>query len=255
MDNIKDFLKKTNFCDFSDEKIKNLSEKIAENCKDDREFAISAFYWVRDNILYRIGDWQRKASETLNEGSGTCTNKANLLVALLRHKKIPAGYGVMKVYGQRYFGPIAIPMLKKFIGETSTHVYVLVYLNNKWIKCDPSDDKKLSENTSYFNKASKIVVWDGYNDAVLNLNKEDIIDDKFPVGNIDPWMMKKSKNAKGLALKIANIYIDFVRNNTKIVSGAEEVETLFNKYLKEKHPAYFLMFYLVRFYRQIKLKH
>jgi len=245
MENIEDFLKETKFCDFSDKGIKNLVAKIDEGCKDDREFAVAAFYWVRDNILYSVGNWQRKASETLTEKIGTCTNKSNLLVALLRYRKILAGYGVMKVHGQRYFGPIAIPMLRKFIGNISTHTYTVIFLNGKWIKCDPSDDKKICENTSYFNHTTKLLDWNGYEDAALNLKKEDIIDDKFPVENIDPWMEKKSKNAKGLALKIANIYIDFARNNTKKVSGAEELEVLFKKYLRKKYPVYFYLFKII----------
>jgi transglutaminase-like putative cysteine protease len=250
MDNVEDFLKETIFCDFSNREIKNLADKIAEGRKDNREFAVAAFYWVRDNILYSVGNWQRKASETLAEKRGTCTNKANLLVALLRYKNIPAGYGVMKVYGQKYLGPIAPPSLRKFIGERSTHIYGLVYLDNKWIKVDPSDDKKLCENTSYFNLTTKLLEWDGYKDATLNLNKEDIIEDKFPVENVDPWMEKKSKNAKGVAIKIANIYIDFARNNTKTVSGAEELEALFKNYLKEKYPVYFYLFKIVSLYKK-----
>jgi len=245
MDNIENFLEETKFCDFSDKSIKDLAEKIAEDSKSDREFAVSAFYWVRDNILYRVGNWQRKASETLVEKSGTCTNKANVLVALLRYKKIPAGYGIMKVHGQRYFGPIAIPMLRKFVGKISTHTYAEVYLNNIWVKCDPTDDRKMCENTSYFNHTTQLLEWDGNGDTVMNFKEEDIIEDKSPVESIDPWMEKKSKNAKGLPLKIANIYIDFVRNNTKVVSGAEEIEILFKKYLKEKYPFYFYLFKIV----------
>ncbi len=252
MEDIQNFLKETVFCDFSSGKIKDLSVEIAKNCKSDREFAVAAFYWVRDNILYRVGNWQRKASQTLEEKSGTCTNKSNLLVALLRYRKIPAGYGIMKVYGQRYFGPIAISMLKKFVGRISIHIYPMVFLGSKWMKLDPDVDKKLSENTSYFNPTSKLIQWDGLSDAVLNINKKDIIDDKFPVESVDPWMMKKSKNAKGIALKIANIYIDFARNNTEIVSSPESLEVSFNKYLKGKHLFYFYLFKIISLFKDIK---
>jgi hypothetical protein len=239
---MEEFLKETEFCDFSNEKIKNLAEHIAKNCNGDREFAVSAFYWVRDNILYRVGNWQRRASKTLEEKEGTCTNKSNLLVALLRYKKIPAGYGVMKVYGQTYFGPIATPMFTKFIGKISTHTYAVVFLDGRWMKCDPDVDKKFSENTSYFSYTTELIEWDGHNDAILSFNKKDILEDKFPIESIDPWMKKESKNAKGIALKIANTYINFARNNTKRVSNVEEFEALFLKYLKQKYPVYFYLF-------------
>jgi len=149
------------------------------------------FYWVRDNVLYRVGLWNVTAAETLAIREGTCTNKSNLLVALLRARGIPAGYGVMKVYGQKYFGPVAIPMLNRLVSKVSTHVYVAVYLDDKWIKCDPSDDKKLCSKTSHFNYTTTIVDWDGVNNAELNLNQDHIISDDFPIASIDNIMIKK----------------------------------------------------------------
>ena len=254
MDNTEDFLKETEFCDFSNKEIKNLSEEIAKNCKNDREFAVSAFYWVRDNILYRVGNWQRKASETLKEKEGTCTNKANLLVALLRSNNIPAGYGIMKTHGQRYFGPISVPMLNKFIGKTSVHAFALVYMDGKWIKCDPSTDKEFSVATSYFNYTTNLVDWDGNNDAMMNFKEEDVIKKEYPISNIDPWMTKKSKNSKGIPLKIAHIYIKFARENKQKVSSSEEFETLFKNYLKSHNFFYFYLFQLASFYKDIKSK-
>ncbi len=252
MDNIEDFLKETEFCDFSSETIKNLAKEISKNCKNDKEFAVSVFYWVRDNILYRVGNWQKKASETLAEKEGTCTNKANLLVALLRNNNIPAGYGIMKVHGQRYFGPISIAMLNKFIGKTSVHVFVLVYINDKWIKCDPSTDKEFSIATSYFNFTTNLVDWDGDADAMMRFKEEDVIKKEYPISDIDPWMTKKSKNAKGIPLKIAHIYIRFARKNKQRVSNSEEFETLFKKYLKSSNPFYFYLFQLASLYKDIK---
>jgi len=251
---LQEFLKETKFCDFSDSEIQKLAKKVAENCKDDREIAVSAFYWVRDNILYRVGKWQRKASQTLVEKKGTCTNKSNLLVALLRANSIPAGYGVMKIYGQRYFGPIAIPMLSKFIGEKSVHSFTTVYNNGAWVKCDPSTDKRFSESTSYFNFTTNLVEWDGTKDAMMNFRAEDVIKGEYPIANIDAWMLKKSKNAKGIPLNVANIYIEFSRNNTLKVSNEKEFERLFKNYLKSKYPFYFYLFKIVSFGKDIKKK-
>lgn len=253
-ENIKNFLQETKFCDFSDESIKNLADEIAKNCKDDREFSISAFYWVRDNILYTVGNWQKKASETLLEKKGTCTNKANLLVALLRYKKIPAGYGVMKVYGQRYFGPAIIPMLQGSVAKVSTHIICCIYISGKWMKVDPSADNQLSDKTSYFNKPSELVEWGGETDAMEKIDPNHIFKIDFPVANIDEIMRKKPHNAKGAILKVGNFYIDFLRSNTKKIESIKELEMLFKKWLREKHFIYFSMFYVVRFYRQIKLK-
>ena len=253
-ENIKNFLKKTEFCDFTHPDIQRLVHKITKNCVNDKDKAIRSFYWVRDNILYRVGRWQGKASETLVEKEGACTNKANLLVALLRANNIPAGYGIMKVYGQRYLGPIAIPMLKKFISEISTHIYPLAYLNNKWIKCDPSDDKEFCENTSYFNHTTELVEWDGVKDGVLNLKKEDIIIDNYPVADIDHWMIKKPRRARGFPLKIANIFVRFARKNTQRVADNKELEILFKKWLKVNHPFYFYSLHIISWHKDFMLK-
>jgi hypothetical protein len=252
--NFADFLKETKFCDFSNPEVQKLAKEIAKNYKSNKEIAVSAFYWVRDNILYRVGLWQRKASETIKEREGTCTNKANLLVALLRANNIPAGYGIMKVYGQEYFSEIATPSLRKFIGKISTHIYALVYLENKWIKCDPSDDKKLCENTFYFNPTTRLVEWDGRKDATMNFDKRTIIEDDYPVDNIDCYMEKKSKNARGIQLKVANIFIKFARQNKKIVKNGEEFELIFKNYLKKNYPLFFYSFILASFYRDLKSK-
>lgn len=253
-ENVKNFLEKTEFCDFDHPNIQKIAHKIIKNCTDDREKAVSLFYWVRDNILYRVGDWQKKASETLVEKEGACTNKANLLVAFLRANNIPAGYGVMKVDARRYFGPITILMLKKFAGERSTHVYATVYLNNKWIRCDPSDDRKLSENTLYLNPPSKLVEWNGFQDAMLNLDKDHILSDEYPIANIDPWMEKKPRRAKGVPLKVANLFIKFLRENTQKINKISELEELFKNWLKIKYPFYFYSFLLISQWRDFLSK-
>lgn len=241
MENFEDFLKETEFCDFLDTDIQKLSEEIVRNCKSDREIAVSAFYWVRDNILYRLGDWQHKASETLKEKEGTCTNKANLLVALLRCNNIPAGYGVLRVHGQEYLGPIS-SMFKKFIGKKSTHIYAGVYLNGKWIKCDPSDDKIFCENTCHFNPTTRIVEWDGINDAKMNFDNKYIISEEYPVANIDQIMKKRSRNAKGIQLKVSNIYVRFAREHGREAHNVIEFQSLFMQHLKKDYSPYFYLF-------------
>lgn len=239
---LKKFLEETNFCDFCHPDIQKLAHQLTERHNNPRNKAVALFYWVRDNILYRVGSWQKKASETLKEKEGTCTNKTNLLVALLRTSIIPAGYGVMKVYGRRYFGPIAIPSLTKFVGKISTHVYAVVYLDNKWIKCDPAVDKELGKNIYYFDQTTKLVEWEGVNDALLNFKEEDILKDNYPIANVDYLMYKKPKNARGVPLKIANIYINFIRENKQKLNNIEEIEPLFKQWLRNHYPIFYYLF-------------
>ncbi|MDQ3357003.1 MAG: transglutaminase-like domain-containing protein [Actinomycetota bacterium] len=71
------------------------------------------YRFVRDEIPYAFGPWGVRASQTLAQGTGTCTNKANLLVALLRAAGIGAAYGVLRVDTQHYFGPIGPDFLTR----------------------------------------------------------------------------------------------------------------------------------------------
>ena len=111
------------------------------------------FTWVRDNVLYRVGLWNKTASETLHEREGTCTNKANLLVAMLRSVDIPAGYGLLKVDGQKYWGPATPSIISKHVGRVSSHIFAMVYLD-RWICIDPSDDIQLCKNVGYITKTA-----------------------------------------------------------------------------------------------------
>lgn len=249
-----EFLRETEYCDFKKPEILELSQKLTSGFDNQKDKAVALFYWVRDNIHYRVGLWTRKASETLAERSGACTNSANLLVALLRASNIPAAYGVMRVDGQEFFGPINISSLKKRISKSSVHIYAQVYLNGKWIKCDPSTDVYLSQKTSYFNPQSKLVNWEGENDAMLNLDPAHILEDKNLLSNIDKIIVKKPKTGKAIGIKIANLYIKFLRNNEKIIKHPSELEPLFRSWLKKHSPRHHYLFALNSLWHDFKIK-
>ena len=251
LDNLNLFLKETKYCNFNNKKIKQLAFEITKGAKSEKDKAITLFYYVRDSILYRVGHWNRKATETLVERKGVCTSKSNLLVALLRSLNIPSGYGVMEVRGDEYFGPIVPDFLKDKISKKSVHVYACVYLNNVWIKCDPSDDKKLSISTSHLNPQSKLVDWDGESDAMLNLNPGHILKDNSPLADIDYLISKKSRNSNYFVVKAGNLYIDFLRNSNKL-SDLEQTKSLFKSWLKKRHIIFYLLFLTFLFFQKIK---
>jgi hypothetical protein len=249
-----DFLRRTKYCDCKSPEIKRLAFDLTKNINNNKEKAVILFYWVRDNILYRVGFWNKKASETLIEKKGGCTSKANLLVALLRAIGIPAGYGLMRVKGREYFGPIVPPFLKTKISKESTHVYAYVYLQGRWIKCDPSDDKELSEKTSYFNPQSKLVGWNGESDAMLNLSQSHILKNEGPLANIDEIIEKKPETATRIVVKMGNFYIQFLRENEQKIVSLVQLESLFKSWLKKKHPLFYCLFLIVSFWQSIKIR-
>ena len=156
------YLERNWYCDWDHPAILEVAQDITAGLENDREKAVAIYYWVRDRILYRVGEWQKSASTTLALGEGTCTNKANLLIALCRSVGIPAGFGVMRVYGKQYFGPV---LILRYFGSSSAryrlHIHAAVYIGEKWISVDPSDDVDFCRATSYFNPTGQLVDWDG----------------------------------------------------------------------------------------------
>merc|ERR1711862_224032 len=66
-------------------------------------WAKKAFLYVQNSIIYNVGIYNHMASDTIRFGYGSCSNKANVLVALLRAMNIPAGYGMCQVDATDYF--------------------------------------------------------------------------------------------------------------------------------------------------------
>ncbi len=244
------FLSCDAYCDFDNSIISNLSTEITKGCSTDKEKAVAIFYWVRDSILYTLGDWNKKASETISKRKGTCTNSANVFVALCRSINIPAGYGVMTVLGKTYFGPVVLPMMKQLLGEVSTHIYPTVYLDGKWIKIDPSDDYELSLNIQHLTPAATLVEWDGENHAELHIEPKEILTDKCPLSSIVPWMKKNPKNGKGLSSLLLNHYVAFLRSSAKNIRTQKELQSNFVIYLFNSSLfscGLFLLYYLLFF--------
>lgn len=241
MDALRPFLQETWYCDTSAPPVRQLAAELRAG-RDDRATAVAAFHHVRDAIRYRVGDWQQTASHTLELGDGTCTNSANLLVALLRSVGIPAGYGVMRVRGREYFGPIAPPRLARMVGEVSRHVYACVLLDGRWVRCDPSDDLALSLGSAHLNPQSRPVEWDGEQDAMLHLDPDHILTDEVPVADIAPLMAKRMRRTIRFVVRIGNLYMDFLRQHGTRMRSAEETNEHFMIWLRTHHPALHLVY-------------
>ena len=62
---MEEYLQETEYCDFESREIKKLVDDLSISEKSNIEIAKILFYWVRDRIAYRLGIWNRRASETL----------------------------------------------------------------------------------------------------------------------------------------------------------------------------------------------
>ena len=233
--NLNVFLKESEFCDYNHPSIRMIASTYSKRYKDKVVLAKNLFYFVRDHIHYSIGYWQKPASDTLYRRYGTCTNSANLLIALLRASGIPAGYGILKVDARKYFGPIVPQKITRKASSRSTHTYCCVYLNGSWIKCDPSDDELLSINTQHLNPQNTVIDWDASTDAMLKLDPSHIIHDSWPLSDIDYLFKKRQRLILWFPIRIGNLYIRFVRHHGSIITDVKKFEIEFKLWLRRNY--------------------
>ncbi|MFA6525438.1 MAG: transglutaminase family protein [Patescibacteria group bacterium] len=250
---LNEFLKETRYCDWKNPEILKVVEKFQEQYTNRRELAIKLFEFVRDEIKYRIGPWGVKSSDTLRDKRGMCTSSSNLLVALYRAANIPAGYCIYKVRGGESFGHILPTLIKNPLKKHSVHIICYVYLD-KWIKCDPSTDSDLSNETKHISNIMKLVEWNGKDDFVHEIDPEHIIDISVPLANIDFQLDKKPRYiVRKHIFKIGNYYIDFLRVEGKNIESHLDIEKRFSKWMKKNKK--FLYYNYKTVYHAYLLKH
>ncbi|HEV3048198.1 MAG TPA: MMPL family transporter [Solirubrobacteraceae bacterium] len=206
-------LARTRFCDHDSPEIRACLEELLDQHAGDGQtgVAVAAFELVRDRVLYAFGAWSVPASRTLARQAGTCTNKANLLVALLRAAGIPAAYGVMRVDARRYFGAIGPSFLTRYASPESLHVYCAARLRGRWVKCDPSTDSDLACRTEGFCQQTRLIRWDGAHDSLDFLDPRHVFADLGLYADIDELIARPARSATPSRLKLANDYLEFIR--------------------------------------------
>jgi uncharacterized membrane protein YdfJ with MMPL/SSD domain len=217
----------TRYCDHDDRAIQVVLSELsrdgrsagAERAGGDVAVAVAAFEFVRDEVAYTLGSWGVSASSTLGQRSGMCTNKANLLVALLRAADIPAAYGVMRVNAREYFGVIGPAFLTRYISPESTHVYAAAFLDGRWVKCDPSTDREMASRTAHFCRQTQLIEWDGTCDSLDFLDPVHVYADLGLYADIDELFEKPARGATPERLALWNDYLEFIRSQPAFPSS------------------------------------
>ena len=166
MEDMKQYLQRTEFLDFHKKKVKEKALEIADGIKSDREKAIRLFYWVRDTIKYNMYTYfphikaNLKSSVTLRRGTGFCMSKAVLLSTLARAVGIPAKIHMVDIINHKISKRII-----DFMGTNVFHChgYSELFIDNKWIKLTPVFDK----NTAIKSGFVPLIEFDGENDALF----------------------------------------------------------------------------------------
>jgi len=203
------------FCDHQHPSVLAALREVVERTRpaDDVALAAALFEFVRDEVRYTFGPWGTCASVTLTARGGTCTNKANLLVALMRAAGIPAAYGVMRVNARRYFGVLGPPFLTRYASAESVHVYAGVLLEGRWLKCDASTDRQLAARTAHFCQQTRLIEWDGREDSLDFLDERHVYADLGLYANIDELLARPARASTPWLLATGNSYLEFIRTH------------------------------------------
>ncbi|MFN4058472.1 MAG: transglutaminase-like domain-containing protein [Roseinatronobacter sp.] len=114
-----------------------IQRRVARLRRATDEATAQAIFSFVQSLPYRFGNWQERASDTLARGSGMCTTKANLQVALMRAAGLEAGFSevpmVMSVLG-KLMPDAWLPLMR----PTVRHYFGAVKLGGRWHAADSS---------------------------------------------------------------------------------------------------------------------
>ncbi|MEN9796634.1 MAG: hypothetical protein RL653_330 [Pseudomonadota bacterium] len=117
-----------NFCDHGHPSIRSMAAVLARDTAEATAEAIWSF--VRD-LPYRFGPWWMRASDTLRAGSGMCTTKSNLEVALWRAAGLEAGF--VELHGDASLvRPLLPPAWHHLVTGPVRHYLGAVRLGARW---------------------------------------------------------------------------------------------------------------------------
>ena len=126
------FLKEHKYINFNSPIIQLKAAELFDGLTDDVQKSKSAYEFVRDEIPHsfdiRSDAITAKASDVLENETGICHAKANLLAALLRSQKIPTGFCFQR--------------MKIGNGAHAVHCYNAIFINGCWIKVDARGNKE-----------------------------------------------------------------------------------------------------------------
>lgn len=218
------------YCNWRDPAVLACARRLTADHTTPVDRAVVLFRFVRDEVRYMFGPWGVSATDTLRRREGVCTNKSNLLVALLRAVDIPAAFGLLHVNPREYYGVVAPPYLKPFVSDRSLHVYAAAHLNGTWVRCDPSTDREIAERTAHFCRQTRLIEWDGRQDALDFLQPQHVYADLGLRAGIDELLDKPARHAQPATLEAINDYVRFIRAHPPFPTA----EALIARYAHER---------------------
>jgi transglutaminase-like putative cysteine protease len=172
-----EFLMPTPVFDWNNNSVSDKVQELTEGLLTNEEQALALFYFVRDEIKYKLFDdelsiEQFRSSETLKNGYGFCIPKAGLLISFARATGIPARLHLVDIRNHRLPEHIFERLKTDLLVY---HGYAELYLNDRWIAATPAMDIALCEKYQIIP-----VEFDGRKDAMFHKkDKEDRLDIEY----------------------------------------------------------------------------
>jgi hypothetical protein len=122
-------------------------------------------------------------------------------------------------------------------GQASCHVRAALFLDGRWIKCDPTNDRNLTEAIAHLNPPSGQATFDGVNDATSFIAPENVLGSYGLMPDGDPILGKRTEKPP-ICFTIINCFLEMGRELGPDYRGElEAIQSLFDAWMRTRYPA------------------
>jgi transglutaminase-like putative cysteine protease len=179
--------------------------------------------FVRNDILYRLDEWDTKPEDVLKKGYGMCAGKALLAAELFRAIQIPIRFKVLQISGEEgLFNFITDHPDECFLSQMKRqdrecvlrsirslppqrdHIIVQVFLDGEWTDLDLARDDMLDRGMRLAR------IW----------RQRRVLGEVGPFNSIDEWLKKRMQLRTVLGCR--QFFFDFVNQQMDRIRHAGE---------------------------------
>lgn len=245
------FLEDTKWIDMDNLVVRDLAKLLCSRCKTPREYAITVWNWIVENIMF-VYEPPKRVVQVLYDMDANCMNRSNLQMALMRLGRIPA-----RMTYTKYYKPYASCCLPPSIIEalpvnSITHNSCAVNLDGEWIEADVVFDRWMVPYTWQWNGyTSMICMPPDLAQYVVGYSASMLVDElneafkgmgatkKWCVENIDPYtrfMRSLWKDRQRMAME--DVMGKEVSDNWALYLATRSAPQLQQPYPKDKPHGY-----------------
>jgi len=222
----------------SSDTFRRKTEALVSGAGSPREAVERIAGFVRNDILYRLDEWDTSPEDVMRKGYGMCAGKALLAAQLFRAIKIPVQFKVLRISGEEgLFDFIADHPDEYFLSRLSLqdrecvlrsirslpphrdHIIVQVFLEGEWTDLDLARDDMLDRGMRLAG------IW----------RQRQVLGEVGPLNSIDEWLKQRMQLRS--VLECRQVFFDFVNQQMdRIRHAGEQVQGAQSEEPTKKHP-------------------